>query len=312
MRIVEGKLEILNRDSEGENNDAVINWLVLGFTVGSSFQITNGENVGNYTVHSITQSVVTLTPVAFTPTFNGDALITVKYFYTGVLWTNRTNEGFAEILNLNTSRFGNLAYSIKRNLLRFGEYMKSCLLYTRRDIPNAYFKSNGECATRLTEESSLIIEDATIDFDNLPNPLTTAKIYTLTCVAEFNEVLNVLEAYKLSRGFIRAYDSYGRVIKGYIQQLDHTWATNELKLTLEERFETEFLTLTYADGVLTVNDAVYELGGNSNWWIAENDYFKFFDVNSKPLCNFYKYNFISLNGSTFETKSELLTALLAL
>jgi hypothetical protein len=312
MRIVEGKLEILNRDSEGENNDAVINWLVLGFTVGASFQITNGENVGNYTVDSITQSVVTLTPVAFTPTFNGDALITVKYFYTGVLWTNRTNEGFAEILNLNTSRFGNLAYSIKRNLLRFGEYMKSCLLYTRRDIPNAYFKSNGECATRLDGESSLLVEDATIDFDSLPNPLTTAKIYNLTCVAEFNEVLNVLEAYKVSRGFIRAYDSYGRVIKGYIQQLDHTWATNELKLTLEERFETEFLTLTYADGVLTVNDAVYELGGNSNWWIAENDYFKFFDVNSKPLCNFYKYNFISLNGSTFETKSELLTALLAL
>jgi hypothetical protein len=312
MRIVEGKLEILNRDSEGESNDAVINWLVLGFTVGASFQITNGENVGNYTVDSITQSVVTLTPVAFTPTFNGDALITVKYFYTGVLWTNRTNEGFAEILNLNTSRFGNLAYSIKRNLLRFGEYMKSCLLYTRRDIPNAYFKSNGECATRLSGESSLLVEDATIEFDSLPNPLTTAKIYNLTCVAEFNEVLNVLEAYKVSRGFIRAYDSYGRVIKGYIQQLDHTWATNELKLTLEERFETEFLTLTYADGVLTVNDAVYELGGNSNWWIAENDYFKFFDVNSKPLCNFYKYNFISLNGSTFETKSELLTALLAL
>ena len=312
MRIVDGKLEILNRDSEGENNDTIINWLVLGFGVGATFQITSGQNIGNYTVTTITQSVLTLTPVAFTPTFEGDALITVKYFYTSVLWTNRTNEGFAQIENLNTSRFGNLRYTIKRNLLRFGEYLASCLLYSRKDIPNAYFKSNGDCATRLTTETELVVEDGTIEYDSLPNPLTTAKILKLTCVAEFNEVLSILEAYKLSRGFIRAYDSYGRVIKGYIQQLDHTWATNELKLTLEERFETEFLMLTYADGVLTVNDVVYELGGNSNWWIAENDYFKFFDKNSIPLCNFYRYNFVSLQGVVYETKDELLTALLAL
>jgi hypothetical protein len=312
MRIIDGKLEILNRDSEGENNDTVINWNVLGFSVGSSFEITNGENVGNYTVDTITQSVLTLTPIAFTPTFNGDALITVKYFYTGVLWTNRTNEGFAQIENLNTQRFGNLAYSIKRNLLRFGEYMKSCLLYSRKDIPNAYFKSNGECATRLSGESELLVENGTIEYDSLPNPLTTAKVYNLMCVAEFNDVLGILEAYNTSRGFVRTYDGNGRVIKGYIQTLDHTWQTNELKLTLEEKFETEYLVLTYADGVLTVNDAVYNLGGNSNWWIAENDYFKFFDENSIPLCNFYRYNFISLNGSTFESKDELLTALLAL
>jgi hypothetical protein len=312
MRVVDGNLEILNRDSEGENNDTVINWNVLGFSVGSSFQITNGENVGNYTVTTITQSVLTLTPIAFTPTFNGDALITVKYFYTGVLWTNRTNEGFAQIENLNTQRFGNLAYSIKRNLLRFGEYMKSCLLYSRKNIPNAYFKSNGECATRLTSETDLVVENGTIDFDSLPNPLTTAKVYNLMCVAEFNDVLGILENYNTSRGFVRTYDGNGRVIKGYIQTLDHTWQTNELKLTLEEKFDTEYLVLTYADGVLTVNDAVYNLGGNSNWWIAENDYFKFFDENSIPLCNFYRYNFVSLQGVVYESKEELLTALLAL
>ena len=308
MRIVDGKLEILNRDSNGDSSNVVINWAILGFNVGSTFQITFGENIGNYNVTTITTSVLTLTPIAFTPTFEGDAFIRVKYFYTDVLWTSRTTEGFIS----NPLALQNVAYSIKRNILRFGEYLASCLLYARKDIFNAYFKSNGTYSSQLIGEANPIIENATILYDSLPNPLTTAKVYNLTCVAEFNDVLNYLEAYKVSRGFIRAYDSYGRVIKGYVQELDHTWASNMLKLTLEEKFETENLILTYADGVLTVNDVVYDLGGNSEWWRADNEYFKFYDANSIPLSNFYRFNFIELNGITYESKEDLINALINL
>jgi len=308
MRIVDGKVEVLNRDSEGDSGDVVINWLILGFGAGASFEITSGENVGNYTVFSITNSVLTLTPVAFMPTFEGDAFIAVKYFYTNVLWTSRTTEGFVS----NPLRLQNVAYSIKRNMLRFGEYLSSCLLYSRKNIFNAYFKSNGAYESQLNTEIEPLIENATITYESLPSPLTTAKMYNLTCVAEFNQVLDYLEAYKVSRGFIRCYDSNGRVIKGYVQSLDHTWTSNELKLTLEERFETEYLILNYADGVLTVNDAQYNLGGVSNWWRFDNDYIKLYDENNIPICNYYKYNFVNLDGIVYETKAELIEALLLL
>jgi len=302
-------LEILNRQSTDDEENVVINWTTLGFNVGSQFFITEGVNVGTYTVLSMTNTVIQLSPVGFTPTFNGNEFIRIKYYYNNVLYCDRTNEGFTEIENLNTPRFQNLMYSIKRNILRFGEYMASCLLYSRKDIFNAYFKANGICATRLTGESELLFENGTILYYSLPDPLTTAKVYKLTCVAEFNQVLDYLEAYNLSRGFIRAYDSNGRVIKGYVQNLDHTWSSNELKLTIEERFETEYLVLTYSGGVLTVNDAQYEMGGESQWWRFDNDYLKLYDAENRPLTNGYRYNFVELNGIVYETKAELLFAL---
>jgi len=308
MRIVDGVLEILNRQSTDDADTTVINWNTLGFDIGSSFYITEGENIGTYTVLGITNTVLRLTPVVGIPTFDGNAFIRIKYYYTNVFWTTRTNEGIVATQNIETTRFGNLLYSIKRNLLEFEEYMASCLLYSRKDIPNAYFKCNGIAGTQLSGEE-MLVENDTITFDSLPNPLTTAKIYNLVCVAEFNDVLDYLEAYKVSRGFIRAYDSFGRVIKGYVQDLDHTWQTNELKLTIEERFETEYLVLVYADGVLTVNDAQYELGGVSNWWRFDNDYLKLYDAQNRPLSNFYRYNFVELNGIVYETKADLLFAL---
>jgi len=57
---------------------------------------------------------------------------------------------------------------------------------------------------------------------------------------------------------------------------------------------------------------VYDLSGVSEWWKFENDYIKLYDKNNIPLSNFYKYNLVNLNGLTFSTKEELITALLAL
>ena len=70
--------------------------------------------------------------------------------------------------------------------------------------------------------------------------------------------------------------------------------------------------LTFADGILTVNDAVYDLSGVSEWWKFENDYIKLYDNKNRPLSNFYKFNLVNLNGIVYNSKNELITALLAL
>ena len=121
-----------------------------------------------------------------------------------------------------------------------------------------------------------------------------------------------MEAYKTNRGFIRCLDSNGRVLKGYVQKLDHLWQENKLKLVLEEKFENQYLMLTYNNGILTVNDAQYNLGGIENWWRFDNDLIKLYDEKNRPLSNYYKYNLVNLNGFTFVSKEQLLMALLAL
>jgi len=305
MRIADGKLEILNRDSNGDSNDVVINWTILGFQVGQAFQITFGENTGNYTVFAMTTTVLTLTPIAFTPTFEGDGFVRFKYYYTNVLYTSRTTQGFIS----NPNDMQNAQYSIKRNMGYFGEYFGSCLLYSKKDIPNAYFKSNGAFTSQLTTEVNPVTEDATILHSDLPNPLTSARMLNLTCVAEFEDVLAYLEAYKVNRGFVRCLDSKGRVLKGFVQKLDHLWSENKLKLVLEEKFETQYLILTYADGVLTVNDAQYNLSGIENWYRFDNDFIKLYDEQNRPLSNYYRYDYVKLNGVIYDSKEELSVAL---
>lgn len=304
-RITDGNLEILNRTSDG-SSDVFINWLSLGFGVNATITITEGSNLGTYKVVALTRSILTLEPITATPTSQGDLFIRIKYFYTDVFWTTRTNEGFS------TGTFPNQAYSIKRNMKYFSEYFSSCLLYQKKDIINSYFKSNGTYQSQLNSETTPLIENANITYDSLSLPYITPKVYKLTCYAEFQDILNYLETYKTDKGFIRTFDSNGSVIKGFVQDLDHIWSENKLSLTLEEKFETIYLVLTYSDGILTVNDAVYDLSGISEWWKFENDYIKLYDNKNRPLSNFYKFNLVNLNGIVYNSKNELITALLAL
>jgi hypothetical protein len=308
MRIINGKLEILNKTSE-DDPAQIFSWNSLGIYVGSVFNIVQGANIGNYTVFSVTPYILTLTPNAGTnPIYVGDHFIQIKYYYQNVLYTTRTNEGFIS----NTLKLQNVNYSIKRNLQKYGTYLKSCLLYSKKDIINNYFKSNGGYSTQLNSETLPLIENGTITYNSLPNALITPKVYNITTVAEFEDVINYMEAYKTNRGFVRCLDSNGRVLKGYVQKLEHLWQENKLKLVLEERFETQYLMLTYNNGILTVNDVIYNLTGIENWWRFDNDLIKLYDEKNRPLSNYYKYNLVNLDGVTFQSKEQLLIALLAL
>lgn len=315
MRVNDGKLEILNRDSDGEASgiDTVINWTTIGVDVGSNFQIIDGENIGNYTVFALTNTLITLTPIAFTPTFEGDGFIRVKYFYTDVAFKTRTNQGFTLIEGLNNAnKMPNLAYSIKRNMKYFYNYFATCLMYAKKDIINAYFKSNGLLTTQLTTETEPLTENAPILYNDLPTPLVNATIHNLNLYATFEDINNYLEAYKTTKGFIRCYDYNGKVIRLYAKKLEHTWISNELELNGEEQYSTEFLTIDGTIGNLFVNDAPYNLSGIEDWWKFENDFIQLFDEKSRPLSTKYAFNFVVLNGVTYNTKTELINALLLL
>jgi len=308
VRIINGRLEILNRDSEGDSGDAPINWLTLGMGVGQNVEILNGTNAGIYVVYSITTNVLVLTPTFVMSPANGDGYIELKYYYSNVLWQTRTNEGFTLIDGV-TEKFANLRYTIKRNMFHWYKYIASMLMYSKKDIINSFFKSNGALTTRMTGETVDVVENGTILYDDLPNPIITGRIINLTVVSDFTDETNYLNAYKTQKGFVRCVDLKGNVIKGYRQKASLNAMRNELTLTLEERFEPELLTVTVFGGVLTVNDTTYQLSGNVDWFRADNDFIKFFDINSKAISNFYKFDKVNFNGVIYDSIDELVTVL---
>jgi len=322
IRTVNGRLEILNRDSSGDSGDTVINWLTLGFGVGSSIQVLNGNSAGNYIVFSVTNSVLTITPqFALTPIPTADYFISLKYFYSGVLWQTRTNQGFS-LINGVGNKFGNLNFTIKRNLMRWFKYIASFVQYNQKDIINTYFKNNGALQTQLTTESTPVTEDADILFSQLPTPILTGKIINITVVSDWQTELDYLAKYELPnttgigslrrKGFERVLDLKGNVILGYCQNRAFNIATNELNLTLEEKYSPQILKVDVIGSDLFVNDVRYNLSGNANWFGTQNNFIQFFDVDSKAICNLYEYNFVSLQSVIYPSINDLVLALNAL
>ena len=290
-------LLILNRDSAGDATDVVFIWTALG--LGTTMQITAGVNIGNYTVTSFNNSVLTLTPIGFTPAFSGDGYIKLKYYYSNVAYQTRLQQGVLLPLN---NILCDIAYSLKRNMLRWGSYLATCMDYAQTTITNSYFKSNGAFTSQLLTEIAPITENGSIQYSELNEPIVNARLPKLQLVAEFNDVVNYMEAYNTDKGFIRCYDMQGNVIKGYVQSSDYNPFTNEFNVTLEQKKESQILYVIATSGNLTINGVNY---GLNNWYEFKNDFIKFYDKNSIPITNFYKYNLVNLNGIIYSSAVEL-------
>jgi hypothetical protein len=300
-------LKILNRDSNGDSGDVVINWITIGVEVGDTFEITEGVNIGSYIIEEITSTLLTLRDNSNNITaVSGDNYIKVKYFYSNVAYQTRTNQGFSVPT---TGVLPNIFYSIKRNMKYFSSLFASYMLFNKTFIRCNEYKNNRTFESRLIGESSVLVEDANFNCQDFDEPILGAKTHDITLVVDYNSVKNLLIAYLTNKGFIRCYDAKEKVIKGFIQKLKYNWVSNLFECTIEEKYESEILTLTYVDGVLNVNDVAYNLSGVSNWWKTQNDYIKFYDKNSKPICNNYKYNFVLLNGISYNSIELLVNAL---
>jgi hypothetical protein len=240
-----------------------------------------------------------LTPIGFTPVFSGDAYIKLKYYYSNVAYQTRLQQGI--ILPLNNI-LCDVAYSLKRNMLRWGSYLATCMDYAQTTITNSYFKSNGSFTSQLSTEVTPITENGSIQYLELNEPILNARLPKVQLVAEFNDVVNYMENYNTDKGFIRCYDMQGNVIKGYVQSSDYNPFTNQFNVTLEQKKESQILYVNITSESLTINGINY---GLNNWYEFKNDFIKFYDENSIPITNFYKYNLVNLNGVIYPSAVEL-------
>ena len=307
FRISNGKLEVLNRDTNGEASDFIVNWNLIPIQVGQQFQIVFGANSGTYTIDTITTNVLTLS--GGNPNYQGDAGVMVRYYAIGVEYTNQTSEGFIGLGTIE-STFSDLEVSPKRILNNYySNYLASCMMYSPVDkIANVEYYPNKDFVSQKTTEANPIVESEAILKSNLPVPLITQNVDNFYLGADYGEVIEMMELYKTQKGFITV-NRNDKLMKGFIKDFKYNPTTQELDVVLERKYENNQLVLKKANDDLLVNDALYQLDGVMNWWEFRNNEFRVFDKKMRPISNFYNFNLVNLNGVNYTSKQLLIEAL---
>jgi len=311
MRLNDGKLEILNNTLNGDGTP--FNWTLLGFNLGSNFEIISGVNVGNYTVFEMTETNIKLTPIGFTPTIEGDHFIKVEYPLNNVNYVNRTNQGFTEIDNLASGdNFSNLRYSIKRNMMHWSSYLKTASKYKPNGIiQNTFFKNNGLLSTKYGTETVATIEGANINVTDLSDAILSPMFYKTKVVASFETVKTLLDNLATQKGFIRIVDTNDAVVKIHPTKLDYEWVTNLLTIEGEKRNESDYINIdTVGTALLKINEVGYDIIILKNRWFKIDGFFvTLYDLNNVPLINRTRFDKFKVNGVTFTDVVTLSDAL---
>lgn len=288
-------------------SNGTFRWDNLGFKVGDTI-IESGVS---RTVLEITPNILTLSFVGSDA--SGTDALTFDYPLTDILWTNRTNEGLIFSDNLrNADNFSNLRYSIKRNLKHWfpvlATYGKNILT---KKIKNNFFKANGEAITQFTGEPFPIKENADILVSDIAHlKILNQDIFKTRVSCTFEQAVQLLNDVQNVRGFVRVQSPDGSIIKGYIKEANFVWSLDELDLELECKNESDFLTVDYTGGILTINEVGYdEKMANVKLYNIFNDYIQFFDTNNVNLCNRTKFDKVLLNGVSYESVTDLVNAI---
>lgn len=288
-------------------------WSLLGFNVGDAV-IVNGIS---YTVLDIESTVLTLNWAGSTS--GGELAVTINYPLTNVGYVNRTNQELIFSENLqNSDNFSDLRYSIKRNAKHWFPYLATAGKFVpTKSIKNTYFKANGECTTQFVGEPLPIKENESVLIADITDEkILSQNIIKTTVTASFDKIKKLLDDMQVVNldntigGFIRVQDNNGRVLKGYIQKATYLWKYEELSLELEERNESDFLTITYSGGILTINEVGYDVKTSiEKRFNIFNDTIQFFDEKNVYLCNRTNFSLISFNGIIYNSADELAIAI---
>jgi len=285
-------------------------WNLLGFNVGNTIKV-NGIN---YLVTDITSTLLTLDWSGGNS--QGEEVFTIDYPLTNVQYTIRTSEGliFSDNL-LNADVYGNLRYSIKRNIANWFPYLATAGKFiVEKTIDNSYFKSNENCTTQFIGEPQPIKENESIEIQDISDlKIINQNVINTTLTVSFErakELIEKLQNVNTLGGFIRCQNQNGGIFKGYIRKLDYNFKYEELQVELEERNESDFLTVTYTGSTLTINEVGYDIKVvTEKRYNIFNEYLQFFDENNVFLCNRTKFDKVKFNGIVYDNIDDLVIAI---
>ena len=291
-------------------------WETLGFKIGDTIQV----NTIDYVVNAFDGNILILDYSGALNT-SGELQFTINYPLSDVSYTNRTNQEFDLIDNIQTGdNFSNLQYSIGRNLEHWYSYLKTASKFTpTKSIKNTFFKSNGNAKTQF-RGGRVIQENADILVSQLDNAILSPYVYNTKVVADYNDVLSVLEQMETINldnsigGFIRVMDNEFRVAKLYPTKLSYRWATAELDIIGEVKQESEYLEVfSLSSGLIVIDEVGYERDIIFPLSLqTENDYIQILDRKGIALHNKIKFDKVRVNSIIFSNIVELSDNLLTL
>jgi hypothetical protein len=302
-------LKILNNNIDGDGID--FNWTLLGFKVGDAFYIDLGTNAGVYTVISITSTILELDKVVGVPTFTGEEFIKLRWYFTDVLYTNQTNEGYTLIEGVaNPTDYSNLDYSWARNIQRWFPYLATATKFKPNGIiKTASFKTNGNLITQKFGESQSLADSGDIDNAIIStNKILNPNIHSVKVYAPFDEVTELIDDIQDKKGYVKVNLNDGRTVKGYVKELDYSWIKEELDLEIEEKFEGDFMEIT-SDGITYPQ---YPNKNNLNSFQINNNFVVLFDENDNQLYPPVRFTKIKINGVQFTDLTTFTDALITL
>lgn len=289
--------------------DGVINFTLLGFQTWSIFTIfAPDNNAGDYNVDSIDPSQISLTRISSGAIGNSnDGVRSTKYQYTidnaYIPYTNRTIQGFDSVpFNLNAGdKYSNLRYSVARNIRNYwNSYLATCNMFWKDvTIKNTWYKNNGECTTSI---GGVIVKEKD---DILPsNPIVTPFLYTDVVFkhVDFLDFVNLQNAIRTQRGFIRFIDNNRKVVKLYPTEVEYSLLEQKLSIKGEEKFEpTTMLIVTDPNYILINNETrvdsiIYEI---------KDEKLFVFDSTRQLLYNGVYWYEVSINGAFADSKNKL-------
>ena len=302
-------LKILNNNIDGDGID--FNWTLLGFKVGDAFYIDLGTNAGVYTVISITSTILELDKVVGVPTFTGEEFIKLRWYFTDVLYTNQTNEGYTLIEGVaNPTDYSNLDYSWARNIQRWYPYLATATKFKPNGIiKTASFKTNGNLITQKFGESQSLadsgdITNSVISIQKILNP----NIHSVKVYAPFDEVTELIDDIQNKKGYVKVNLNDGRTVKGYVKELDYSYIKEELDLEIEEKFEGDFMEITSAG----ITFPQYPNKNNLNSFQINNNFVVLFDENENQMYPPVRFTKIKINGVLFTDLTTFTDALTTL
>lgn len=276
-------------------------WTNLGMQVGQviSVELNTILTGTTFEITALEDFTIRLRFLSTPPTsnFSGETSITFDYILQGVLYTNRTNQGFTLIEGVsNPDNYSNLKYSLKRITNKWLKFINTAGQYLIGKEANVTeIKINNELITRMTGESSEVIDFAPIEITE--DRILNGRVFSAKVFCDFDTAAELFTEVRDLKGYVRIILNSGNIVKGFIKDARYTWRSQELILTLEEKQDNLITELN------TLNIFTYNI---------VNNFVNLYDSNNNLLLNPKEYQFFSINGIVYDNVDDFTNNLIPL
>lgn len=294
-------------------NNNNFSFLATGLIVGSVVTFTADTFTAAGNVTEISATSISIFDGGVSGIVSGQYLVNFSFTVTALV--ARTDEGFGSITNdgANGEGFANILYSPKRNILNYwGAWLNTACSFTQTGtIRNTFFVNNPNLTSDFTSDPyGSLREGDNIVVSDLNTRILSPYIYETSIYIDFEEFQTIISNLRANRGFLRIADNNERVIMIHPQSLSYDVENNALEVIGEQRFESDVIAITTQDGFIFINEAGYDTDLIDRIsWLFDGDFVYLYDNEGVLLTNRKRFDFISVNGSTFNEPEDLAEAL---